>query len=85
MHILLCPGKPDDEKELCVEKDISAFAVIWGADADGCCHADLCVGHLVISRGTIMWLDGNAELQLVLTILALGSQVALAMVILALK
>lgn len=80
MHVLLCCGKPDEEKaELCRKKTF--LPLPWDgelvADDNGCCCSDLCVGDLLISRGTIIWQDGNPELQLVLTSLALGIQVHL--------
>lgn len=60
-----------------MEKRHFAFALGHGADADGCCCSVLCAWDLLISRGTIIWQGRTPELQLVLTILALRSQVDL--------
>lgn len=77
MHVLLCSGKRDEEKAELGGEDISTSALGWGADADGCCCSDLRAVDLLISRQTITWQHRNPELQLVLTILAVGSQVDL--------
>lgn len=75
MHVFLCSGKPDEEQaELYGEKETSASALGQGADADGCCCPCLCTGNLLISRGILIWQDKKPERQLLLTILALGSQ-----------